>query len=254
MAEENTDPRVQRSNVTRHRCQWCQTQYEAGDDHQCDPGIPREDTDPRVQRSNVRRHRCQWCQTQYEAADGHQCDLGIPRENTDPRTQHANGRWDRRQWHQTENQTAPNNSDPARGHECRAKDCRLWKLTQRAAAELRKIGLPIPEAIETYDRRLFILNADMGGDPDFLGLNDHPKARETLLGILVDKSGEPRADTAPETLVEDGGNLPQEGGKGDDRVPKGPFQGHRYRFLRKQDIDSLIIDNETNYLRVKRAL
>ena len=108
--------------------------------------------------------------------------------------------------------------------------------------------------MEAYDRRLFILNADTGGDPDFLGLNDHPKARKTLLGILVDKSGEPMADTAPETLVKDGGNLPQEGSKGDDRVPKGPFQGHRYRFLREQDIKSLITDNETNYLRLIRAL
>jgi hypothetical protein len=94
----------------------------------------------------------------------------------------------------------------------------------------------------------------MGGDPNFLGLKDYPKVRSTLLEILVDKSGEPRADIAPETPVEDGGNLPQEGAKGDDRVPKGPFQGHRYRFLRKQDIESLIIDNETNYLRLKRAL
>ena len=217
MAEENTDPRVQRSNVSRHRCQWCQTQYEATDGHQCDLGIPQENTDPRVQRSNVRRHRCQWCQTQYESADGHQCD-------------------------------------PVGGHECRAKDCCLWKLSQRAAAELRGIGLPIPEAIETYDRRLFILDGDMGGDPDFLGLNDHPKARETLLGILVDKSGEPMADIAPETPVADGGNLPQDGAKGDDRVPKGPFQGHRYRFLRKQDIESLIIDNKANYLKLKRVL
>jgi hypothetical protein len=217
MAEENTDPRVQRSNVRRYRCQWCQTQYEATGSHQCDPGIPREDADPRVQRSNVTHHRCQWCQTQYEAADGHRCDSG-------------------------------------NRHECSPKYCRLWKLTQRAVAELRKTGLPIPEAIETYDRRLFILNADTGGDPDFLGLNDHPKARGTLLGILVDKSGEPMADTAPETLVEDGGNLPQEGGQGDDRVPRGPFQGHRYRFLREQDIKSLITDNETNYLRLIRAL
>ena len=144
--------------------------------------------------------------------------------------------------------------DSGNRHECSPKNCRLWKLTQRAVAELRKTGLPIPEAIETYDRRLFILNADTGGDPDFLGLNDHPKARGTLLGILVDKSGEPMADTAPETLVEDGGNLPQEGGQGDDRVPRGPFQGHRYRFLREQDIKSLITDNETNYLRLIRAL
>ena len=218
MTERNTGPRVQHSNVTRHRCRWCQTEYviTEGDGHQCEPEMARQDTYPRIQHSNVTRHRCQWCQTEYEITGSNGCPVG--------------------------------------SHQCNVEDRYLWKLSQRATATLRDIGVPIPEKIETYDRRLFILDADMGGDPDFLGLSNHPTARETLLGILVDASGEPRADTSPETSVEDGGNRPHDRHTGDDRVPSGPFKGHRYRFLRRQDIESVVIDNRANYLTLKKAL
>ena len=88
--------------------------------------------------------------------------------------------------------------------------------------------------IDNYDQGCYALDTNNHANELFLGLDSDQESTAHLYNLLFDSKGNPTMEEAPDSYIEDGGNL------SDVLTPRGPFEGMRQLMLRGENIKAVL--------------
>jgi hypothetical protein len=114
-----------------------------------------------------------------------------------------------------------------------------WKLSHNAVMSVQEAGyqVSINVEIDNYDQGCYALDTNNHANEFFLGLDSDQESTAHLYNLLFDSKGNPKMEVAPDSYIEDGGNL------GDSLTPRGPFEGMRQLILRGGNIKAVLCPN-----------